>query len=388
MSLKRLIIATLVFVLLFTTVTPALADTTYVVQSGDTLGSISRKFNVTLSALMQANNITNPDLIFVGQTLRIPTGTGPVTTPVPTTVPSGGTGSGACGAVYTIVGGDTLGIIARKCGVTASAILAVNTIPNPSLIYPGQKLAIPGGGTSNPPPASTPVPTAAPTTAPGGGTSTGGTSTCGAVYTIVGGDTLGIIARKCGVTASAILAVNTIPNPSLIYPGQKLAIPGGQSQPATPVPPAPGATATPPPAATATPPPAPVTGARGVTGTLTLCNPEKPSFAADIERICFRELIVNTTGTPITYSYLGVRATNLTGGPSQFQTSWRGDLTLGANAQGPSGGGWEDGIYIDEPGTYRLQLAICFSTVDGCLAGTGWETLTTGVDVKVVFWQP
>jgi hypothetical protein len=127
---------------------------------------------------------------------------------------------------------------------------------------------------------------------------------------------------------------------------------------------------------------------RGVTGTLTLCNPEKPSFAADIERICFRELIVNSNNTSVNYGILGVRATNLTGGPSQFQTSWRGDLVLGANSQGPTNGGWEDGIYIDEPGTYRLQLAICFENVDTCQAGSGWVTLTNGVDVKVVFWQP
>jgi LysM repeat protein len=384
--MKRLIVITLVFILLFTSVTPALADTTYVVKSGDTLGSISRSFGVSVSAIMQANGLTNPDLIFVGQTLRIPTGTGTGSTPVPTVAPGTGTGSGACGAVYTIVGGDTLGIIARKCGVTASAILAVNTLANPSLIYPGQKLTIPGGqgtGNPNPPPASTPVSTVAPTTPP----ITGGSSPCGAVYTIVVGDTLGIIARKCGVTASAILAVNTISNPSLIYPGQKLAIPGGQAATPSPSTPAPGATPTSPPA-TATPPPPPVTGARGVTGTLTLCNPEKPSFAADIERICFRELIVNTTSQPVSYGMLGVRATNLTGGPSQFQTSWRGDLVLGAGAQGPTGGGWEDGIYIDEPGTYRLQLAMCFSSVDACLAGSGWETLTTGVDVKVVFWLP
>jgi hypothetical protein len=138
-----------------------------------------------------------------------------------------------------------------------------------------------------------------------------------------------------------------------------------------------------------TPTPAPVNTSHGLTGQLTLCNPEKPSFAATIERICFRETLFNTTGAPVQYGILGVQATNLSGGPNQFQTSWRGDnLFVPAGGQGPAGGNWEDGIYITQPGTYRLQLAVCFSSVDGCLAGTGWETITSGVNVTVVFWQP
>ena len=385
--MRRLFVAALILVLLFTSVTPALADTTYTVQSGDTLGIIAARFGVSIAAIMQANGLTNPDLIFVGQVLRIPTGTSGGTTPVPTTTGStGSTGTGACGATYTLQRGDTIGSIGRKCGTTAGAIAALNGLTNVNLIFTGQVLRMPGssGGTTNPPvTTSTPVPVVTSTPAP----STGGTSACPAIYTIQRGDTLGSIARKCGVTASAILAVNTLSNPNVIYPGQQLSIPGGQGAGTVPSTPQPTATTTTPPPAS-TPAPAPVTGSHGVTGTLTLCNPEKPSFAADIERICFRELIVNTTSSPVNYGFLGVQATNLTGGPNQFQTSWRGDLSLAPGAQGPVGGGWEDGIYIDEPGTYRLQLAVCFNTVDGCLAGSGWETLTSGVDVKVVFWLP
>src|SRR3990172_2016447 len=51
--------------------------------------------------------------------------------------------------------------------------------------------------------------------------------------------------------------------------------------------------------------PGPVSG-HGVTGELILCNPEKPSFAATIERICFREKIVNITGQAISYGVVGV----------------------------------------------------------------------------------
>lgn len=60
---------------------------------------------------------------------------------------------GACGAAYTIQGGDTLGEVAKLCGVSLGELLAANTqILNANRVYPGQVLAIPdplagrGGG--------------------------------------------------------------------------------------------------------------------------------------------------------------------------------------------------------------------------------------------------
>ena len=44
----------------------------YVVQSGDTLASIARKFGTTTNALMSANNLADPNLIYVGQKLNVP----------------------------------------------------------------------------------------------------------------------------------------------------------------------------------------------------------------------------------------------------------------------------------------------------------------------------
>ena len=138
--------------------------------------------------------------------------------------------------------------------------------------------------------------------------------------------------------------------------------------------------------------PAPPASARGITGELTLCNPEKHTFAAAIERICFHEKIVNTTSQTVSYGIIGVQAANLTGGPGQFQTSWRGDLAIGAGCTGPTnncGGPWEDGLYIATPGTYRLALAICYSKLDVCVGSSGdWETLTSGIDVTVISWTP
>ena len=51
---------------------PAPASTTYTVARGDTLSKISKKHNVSMSSIISANNITNPNLLRVGQTLIIP----------------------------------------------------------------------------------------------------------------------------------------------------------------------------------------------------------------------------------------------------------------------------------------------------------------------------
>ncbi len=50
------------------TATPAI----HVVQGGETLGALAQRYNVTLEALMQANGLTDPNVLQVGQTLLIP----------------------------------------------------------------------------------------------------------------------------------------------------------------------------------------------------------------------------------------------------------------------------------------------------------------------------
>jgi len=51
---------------------PAPCPVTYVVKKGDSVYKIAQKFNVTMQAIILANNLTNPDLIFPGQVLIIP----------------------------------------------------------------------------------------------------------------------------------------------------------------------------------------------------------------------------------------------------------------------------------------------------------------------------
>ena len=159
-------------VVLFTTI--AFAATTYTVQRGDTLASIARQFNTTYPALAQANNIVNPNLIYVGQVLIVPDGSAPVATSVPSVPTSAPTQPPSGGAITHVVQrGDTISRIARAYGVSISAIVQTNRLSNPNIIYIGQVLRIPTVGLAVPtsiptviPPTSTSVPQATATTAP------------------------------------------------------------------------------------------------------------------------------------------------------------------------------------------------------------------------------
>jgi LysM repeat protein len=137
--------------LLFFLVSAVQANTSYVVRPGDTLFKISRQYGVSIQALAEANHIVNPNLIYVGQVLVIPTGGG--TVPPPPAPPPPGTGS-----TYVVQRGDTLSRIAARFGVTVTALAQANNIANPNVIYVGQVLTIPGGGGSVTPPPPPPPP--------------------------------------------------------------------------------------------------------------------------------------------------------------------------------------------------------------------------------------
>jgi LysM repeat protein len=111
--------------------------------------------------------------------------------------------------------GDTLSAIADRHGVGLSKVLAWNGLTMGSIIYPGQKITIGAGGAA-PAPAAPAAPAATVTPAPASSGS----------YTIKSGDTLSGIAARNGVRLSDVLSANQLTMSSIIYPGQKLAIPG------------------------------------------------------------------------------------------------------------------------------------------------------------------
>lgn len=157
MHKSRLFFGVLIICLSFLIVSDVSADTTYVIQPGDTLTSIAARFNTTVASIVAANNIANPNLIYAGDTLIIPTDGGedppppPSPEPPPPPPPSPG-------GTYVVQPGDTLSAIAVRFGTTVQALVALNNIANPNLIYVGQVLTIPGGGDNPPSPPPPPPP--------------------------------------------------------------------------------------------------------------------------------------------------------------------------------------------------------------------------------------
>ena len=100
-----------------------------VVKKGDTLSGIASKYGTTYQVLASYNGISNPNVISVGQVIKIPNGTmSNITNASPKT--------------YIVKSGDTLSGIAKRYGTTYQKIAKDNGIANPNKIYPGQKLII------------------------------------------------------------------------------------------------------------------------------------------------------------------------------------------------------------------------------------------------------
>jgi LysM repeat protein len=105
--------------------------TTYTVKSGDRLFSIGRQFGVNPYSIAQANNILPPYIIYPGQTLKIPSGSGTTVTPAPG------------GRTHVVARGENLFRISLRYGTTVQALAAANNIANVNLVYAGQVLRIP-----------------------------------------------------------------------------------------------------------------------------------------------------------------------------------------------------------------------------------------------------
>ncbi|MBN1287272.1 MAG: LysM peptidoglycan-binding domain-containing protein [Anaerolineae bacterium] len=199
------------------TPTPLPAGTiVYIVQAGDSLSAIARRYNTTVDRIAAANNLADPNRISVGQRLLIPDQPLPTAIPptaAPTATPVSAqpaqptpTPQPVAAVTHTVQVGDNLYRLALRYGTTVEAIAAANGIVNPNIIRVGQVLKI-GGASAQPAPAPAPQP------------STGGT------HLVQAGENLFRIAMRYNTTVEAIAAANGIANPNLVPAGQVLRIP-------------------------------------------------------------------------------------------------------------------------------------------------------------------
>ncbi len=113
---------------------PEQGDIVHIVRRGENLTMIARRYGVNMWAIARANGITNPNRIYVGQRLVIPSGT-------------------PAGRVHVVRAGETLIGIGWHYGIDPWAIARANGITNLNRIYVGQRLVIPGSPPPGRPPA-------------------------------------------------------------------------------------------------------------------------------------------------------------------------------------------------------------------------------------------
>ena len=186
-----------------------LASGSHTVRSGETLGSIAVDHGVSVRELVDANGLANPDLILIGQKLTIP---------------------GAAGTVqdqtHVVQRGESLALIAGKYGTTVRAIADANGISNVDLIRIGQTLAVPAGSSGG-----------SSTGSSGSSNSSSGSSNsssglAGQRHTVQSGESLASIARRYGLSSSAIAEWNGIVN-GVIYATTRLVLYNPGSLPVT-----------------------------------------------------------------------------------------------------------------------------------------------------------
>lgn len=126
------------------------ADITYKVEKGDTLYSISRKYQITVAELRTANNLSENDVIKVGQKLIIPDADIGTAAALSSTKTAGTStpASTAKTVEYVVAKGDTLYGIARKNGMTVADLMSINNLDSSAVIKVGQKLKVSAGGSS------------------------------------------------------------------------------------------------------------------------------------------------------------------------------------------------------------------------------------------------
>lgn len=164
----------------------------HVVQPGENLYRIAQRYEVTIDAIVSANRITDPRRIYPGQELLIPDATGLAE-------------AGEVIVTHVVQPGDTLLSLTYRYDTSAERIAELNHLVNGGQLYAGQTLNIAQGGA--------PIPR-------------------GYLYTAQPGDNILSLAQRYGVSLQDIARANHLDDAPILFPNQRLVIPGGADAPA------------------------------------------------------------------------------------------------------------------------------------------------------------
>jgi cell wall-associated NlpC family hydrolase len=199
------------------------AATTHVVQAGETLSQIATSSGVDVHTLVALNGLANPDLLAIGQSLKVPaTATDSHQLMIAATVP--GQPSGGTGSTYTVATGDTLWGIAQRTGTTPDALAHLNQLSNPNQLSVGAVLNLPSAAAAGAAPqASAQGPAAG---AAGSQGATGSPQpTLQVSYTVQAGETLSQIAQRFAVSAQSVAQASGLADPDKLSVGSVLKVP-------------------------------------------------------------------------------------------------------------------------------------------------------------------
>lgn len=109
---------------------PSVSTNYIIVKYGNTLSQIALRFDTSYQYLAKINNIKNPNLIYVGEKIYVPT-------------LNNSKLHDSSHILYLVKRGNTLSQISRLYNVSINSIVNLNDIQNPNLIFAGQILRIP-----------------------------------------------------------------------------------------------------------------------------------------------------------------------------------------------------------------------------------------------------
>ncbi len=189
---------------------------THIVQPGESLQTIGQLYGIDWSSLARANSISNPNLIYVGQAIVVPSAAmlevlpAVAATTDPSTTSAHVNRAGSPSAQYRlhlVQYGDDFSRIAHSYGLSVADILIINDFGSVTRLYIGDLILLP--------PAASLAPSVRAFSP----------SDAGTQHIVQRGETLAVIAAQYGRTFAEIAAANSLLNPDRIDVGQVLIIP-------------------------------------------------------------------------------------------------------------------------------------------------------------------